>query len=635
MKITKFTRFLVFAIVAGLIAGCDPDNIDNPSNKVNGVPGEAAYMSVNVSLPSAGGAQNAPGRVNGKAEAPEDPVTEVGLEYENTVKSMLLILADKDNNYCASGVVENMKSTGANLNVAAKFDQTHIGKFYDEGGELKSDYKPTIRVFVFCNPTQELLNEIKFYENETKTGSDWTNLDYTIENKKTSVVWGNGTFLMSNYSVAERQLPALFSQWTSLYTSADRAFDLSGSNGGGVDNSAGTGRGPIRVERSVARFDFKDGSNGDNTYDIGADGSNSLKVQLVRMALVNMSKKFYYLRHMYDEANGTTLLNAETADNYVWDTDAQAKRDFLQGDPVYGALHDLFEFPLFNTSGKINDNTRTQWDSYKITDVLLKNGEDNPDYTSTGYHIWRYVTENAMPSVSSQVAGLSTGVVFKGKLLAGSGLAADSDLKKAIEGTYTLPNGKDDFIYDVDGKKYPVLFMFQNNLYVGWESGVKTSDEFKDTNSALHRAVIDIPDGSEKSPAILYNELIAANYSDEALAAFRKAATAAGFTLYQASNDNDTDANGYGPGYYFYYYYWNRHRNNGEQGQMGPMEFAAVRNNVYKLSVTKISKIGYPRIQDNNPDPVDPEDPDENSELYITVSVEVLPWVVRENNIEF
>ena len=68
---------------------------------------------------------------------------------------------------------------------------------------------------------------------------------------------------------------------------------------------------------------------------------------------------------------------------------------------------------------------------------------------------------------------------------------------------------------------------------------------------------------------------------------------------------------------------------------MGPMEFAVVRNNVYKLAVTKINQLGHPRITENDPDPVDPETPDEKGEVYISVSVEVLPWVVRVNNIIF
>ncbi len=68
---------------------------------------------------------------------------------------------------------------------------------------------------------------------------------------------------------------------------------------------------------------------------------------------------------------------------------------------------------------------------------------------------------------------------------------------------------------------------------------------------------------------------------------------------------------------------------------MGPMEFGVVRNNVYKLAVTKISRLGHPRISDNDPDPVDPDDPDEDGDAYFTVAVEVLPWTVRVNDFEF
>ena len=68
---------------------------------------------------------------------------------------------------------------------------------------------------------------------------------------------------------------------------------------------------------------------------------------------------------------------------------------------------------------------------------------------------------------------------------------------------------------------------------------------------------------------------------------------------------------------------------------MGIMEFATVRNNVYKLSVTAINQLGHPRDPNHDPDPEEPEDPDEDPTDYIQVQVEVLPWVVRVNNIEF
>lgn len=68
---------------------------------------------------------------------------------------------------------------------------------------------------------------------------------------------------------------------------------------------------------------------------------------------------------------------------------------------------------------------------------------------------------------------------------------------------------------------------------------------------------------------------------------------------------------------------------------MFPMEFAVVRNNIYKLAVTNIKRLGHPRISDNDPDPEKPDDPDESGDVYIDVDFQILHWTVRVNNIEF
>lgn len=120
-------------------------------------------------------------------------------------------------------------------------------------------------------------------------------------------------------------------------------------------------------------------------------------------------------------------------------------------------------------------------------------------------------------------------------------------------------------------------------------------------------------------------------YQTEAFKKFRDAVVANNITIYQESYDEDLG----GYAYYCYYYYWNRHNDNGQNGVMGPMEFAVVRNNVYKLAVTKIARLGHPRIAANDPDKPTPNTPDEKADVYITVTCETLPWVVRENNIEF
>lgn len=77
-----------------------------------------------------------------------------------------------------------------------------------------------------------------------------------------------------------------------------------------------------------------------------------------------------------------------------------------------------------------------------------------------------------------------------------------------------------------------------------------------------------------------------------------------------------------------YYHYWIRHANNGNNSDMGIMEFATVRNNVYKMSVNSVKLPGNPIP------PVTPERPDEDTEVYLDVKAEVLPWVIRENSMD-
>ncbi|MCH5312733.1 MAG: Mfa1 fimbrilin C-terminal domain-containing protein, partial [Prevotella sp.] len=104
--------------------------------------------------------------------------------------------------------------------------------------------------------------------------------------------------------------------------------------------------------------------------------------------------------------------------------------------------------------------------------------------------------------------------------------------------------------------------------------------------------------------------------SDEDDELIMSLAANAGITVYEATNENDED----GWGYYCYYFYWNRHNDNGLSGKMGQMEFATVRNNVYKLSVSKINQLGHPRDTKHDPDPVDPNDPDEDPTNYLKVN---------------
>ncbi|MDE5573358.1 MAG: Mfa1 fimbrilin C-terminal domain-containing protein [Muribaculaceae bacterium] len=110
----------------------------------------------------------------------------------------------------------------------------------------------------------------------------------------------------------------------------------------------------------------------------------------------------------------------------------------------------------------------------------------------------------------------------------------------------------------------------------------------------------------------------------------RAAITNGGTAIYQSSVDSKA-----GAGYYCYYYFWVRHNDNGNNGVMGPMEFDVVRNNVYKISVNSIARLGHPRIPANDPQRPRPQTPDESEDIYFDVTVDILPWAVRNNYIDF
>lgn len=649
----KFSKIFVCILASIVAVGCSDDSVEKGMNWNEGEhENNLAYLDVNVLLPTQSGSRSETTGPNGES----DTGVEIGKDYENNVNSLMLVLASTDNGYIAHSIVGGLSTENNNppstqtypsVSATATITRSSISQLYQENGSLKSAYTSGVKVYVFCNPTQDLTNRMAEISFGNKEWIDATcEVIEAVGSESNTTVWKEKSFLMSNADDNNlRLLPNEFDSWDK-YANYNNPFKLTGENENGINNNTAE-RGPIKVERSVARFDFRDGSPETTpayTYSLEESTLTGLQVQLVNMAMVNMNKKFYYLRRISNNENGYSnpvICGGETRTNYVVDWDAAYKA----GTFTSASLHEHFNYPFFNKEGNIEEGTREQW--YNYNGSMPGNGTpDEDDSWNTpkeygDYYIWRYVTENTIPSADQQKNGISTGVVFKGKLLAGT--STRDNLKDAIAGKYstTTVDNRPTYTYTVDNKHYPILYVFQNTLYVGWNDEIIASADSEGEGSPLYAAAYDksyngkgekVENGT-MSINDLYQILAKASNSAEeetALAAFRKAATSAGFTLYQASS-NATQ----GAGYYFYYYYWNRHNDNSRALIMGPMEFAVVRNNVYKLAVTSIRRLGHPRIGDNDPDKPTPETPDEKGDVYLTVDVQVLPWVVRINNIEF
>lgn len=639
------------------IAACSDDDLGNGSGMSSGTSKDAVYMNVEVQLPGGAGSRSItqPGGGTG--------ATEPGQDYENKVQEILLVLANKDNKFIGAGIQQSLSNiSGANkisYATTQKISKSILADYYGGDGTLTPD-EQEIYVYVFCNPTKHLKDTIATINTDAQKAS-WYNISGSVKETPTTTltgdsIWRDNYFLMSTYNAqsAKKKLPPTLKEWDQ-YDSESKAFNFSGvNNQGTVQEINNTGL--IPVERTAARFDLKDGSplkgTKPRTYDVvsmnvteGEEGNETtetktiMQIELQKVALVNMSKNFYYLRRVSEDGQNTNAtiggiergedeINNKQA-NYVVDTDA-AKKDagFTASD--YGTH---FNFCLGNVSGNkwtIDQSARNQWYASDMKEILERTALNGGDY-----RIWRYATENTIPGASKQKQGITTGIVFKGKMIATPD--APDEIRNALDPDKITG----------DPQKDPILYAYSNNLYVRW-TAVRKAAIAAGEATEFYTAVFGNPTSECKpsvgkgddepvysddadSPDHLWHTWQEAKGTDVdvALANFKEKVTNAKFTLYQSSNEDDN------PGYFCYYYYWNRHNDNGKNNVMGPMEFGVVRNNVYKLAVTNISRLGHPRISDNDPDPVDPEDPDESGDVYFTVSVEVLPWVVRTNNIEF
>ena len=682
-----------------LFAGaCSNDIIDpnkgGTSNVVNSEDG--VFLAVNFDLPTAKGTRSYTDGNNSSNSG-----TEVGKDYENTVRSTFIVLAKTDNSFIAAADNTTLQEVGTNgdsYRSTAKFTKTELSEYYQTlefDVNEKGNHK--VNIFVFCNPTAGLRDVL---DNATLGDKDWVNkvgVWDELNHGNTAPIWASDNFLMGNISICERLLPGTLEEWDDYSTEAT-AFNLSGMNNFGrpteIDNYL-DGKGNIEVERAAARYDFRDGTDSGvaQTYHVLLDTDENplVDVFLGKMSLVNMNKEYFFLRRVSNNGRegaemtngnpnnyricGPELSWTNQTGNYVVDAFSAWK---YSGPSEFnkGGYAEHFNYPFFNEDG-LSDNTSVdKWYTSLISDVLQGTKDS---YTGDGtqeYHIWRYVTEGTIPGVQSQKNAVSNGIVFKGLLQpAREARESDDDFTKNLLNILKVRAGEEGNEMDD-----PILFLFGGHLYSTWDHirraaiNFAITDIHQDTDgkwtfninrsSTLYNAVfgqggfgtvtfelngdkcnflttktegegiVTITDETAQdvtSPNYLYNEWRTAPTLDEQFYQFRDQAVKNNIAMYMTSYDKELG----GWGYYCYYYYWNRHNDNGQNGVMGPMEFAVVRNNVYKLAVTKLSRIGHPRVPENDPDKPTPDTPDEKGDVYITVTCQTLPWVVRENNIEF
>lgn len=553
----NYAKLFCGAALMSLIASCS-----NEDSIPGGEPKDSEgkfYATLTLQLPQSRSAT----LDNPTEDTNSDAGFEIGQDAENNVGSVLVVLATRNESgdyaYLASSVADAVVASNPAANRIA-----YNVKF--QNAQLLLNPEALVYVFAYCNPTETLKGEIMTLFPKG-TG--------VISNEFTDAIWSSNTFLMTNRDISQATLPTAV-EFETVYNTEANPYDL----------------GTVTVERVVSRFDFKDYVAGTdvpkNTYEIKEPATGDVKatIELTDMALINLAKEYYYLPWInYGNVgvmDGAELCGRESLKSWV----VSPNTDFKQN-PVFNkeSMDALYYFSTGYPEAGFDFTTIPNFTA--ISSLKVEDDDNNWDgadgFDKTGYHIWRYATENTLPNVDDQIHALSTGVVFRGELKAKD---------EASELGQAMSAGK--VLYALNGTLYGDKTMVEN--YIANQPTSVLADAWKLATS------------------------VQGNVDDNG---DLKSNGRTNLAIYRAIDGK----------YFLYYPYYNRHNDNGNNTVMGQMEFASVRNNIYKLAVTEIMKYGHPGNPGDDPDPEKPEDPDESPETYFTVKVQVVPWVVRINNI--
>lgn len=365
----------------------------------------------------------------------------------------------------------------------------------------------------------------------------------------------------------------------------------------------------VNVERMAARLDYKT----TGTYTCDDPAYPGATVEITGAALVNnLTAGSYLLKRVADDVDGVpTYLGNETPDagvqtNYVldpWTADKKSdKNNFTIGGEANKTAEDLYGEWFGNISQDPN-----HWAAYVQPGTSVSDG-----WLRIGYTL-----EN---TTAAEEAGkrYSTGVVFKAKFQP-QGVANYTDGETFFEYGTKIYASMENMMKNFYGSKFDELDALITNCTT-W------GDVKHFITSTL---LTNDPSGYNK-----YLEGLAEGKNDTETVADASSLTWSKYMLNECGYSKDEngkvvlDQNGkvtrialkpYGTRTYedatCYYTWWVRHSNDNDDTKKGIMEYAIVRNNIYKLTVESVYSLGG-------------EVPDDES---LIVDVYVNDWLLLDN----
>lgn len=565
-------------LMASLAAGCAQEDIGTVPTGGGGM-SASSYVSFSFASP-----QGAPTRSNPTGGEIGDGL-EKGQDYENDITSAVAFFYQtSEGNGVNSGGNTTIEAV-VEFNTINKIDETQSGvdRIYATGAKQIDLENGKYNVLVVANPGND-----KWWTGKTLTLAD-------VRNHIQTTAW---TASESGYS-------------DFVMTSAADATLTLNSN---PESNPATAE--VNVERMAARLDYKT----TGTYTCDDPAYPGATVEITGAALVNnLTAGSYLLKRVAADVNGTNLsyLGDETADanyvatNYVLDPwtagKTSANNSFTIGGEANKTAKDLYGEWFGNISQDPN-----HWAAYVQPGTEMTVGTEK----------WQRIGYTLENTTAAEEAGkrYSTGVVFKAKFYP-KGVANYNDGETFFAYGTKIYASMEDMMAGFYGSKFADLDNITNCTTWGEVKQFITSTLLTNDPSGYNKYLEGLAEGKNDAETVSGASLTWSNYMKNECGY----SASLNNGVYSVTLDQNEDISTrealkpYGTRTYedatCYYTWWVRHSNDNNDDAKGIMEYAIVRNNIYKLTVESVYSLGG-------------EVPDDES---LIVDVYVNDWLLLDN----
>lgn len=555
-------------LMASLAAGCAQEDIDTAPS---GGGGMSASSYVSLSFASQ---QSTPTRSNPTGGEQGDG-QEKGQVNENEIKSAVAFFYQGNNGVNSDGSTKIM--------AVATFN---VGSYTEPGNGIDRTYTTTPQQVDLDDGTYNVLVV-------ANPGADWwTGQSLTLADVRNHIQTTAWTASGSDYS-------------DFVMTSAADATLTLNSN-----PESDPAKATVNVERMAARLDYK----AEASYPCTDPAYTGATVEITGAALVNnLTAGSYMLKRVASTVDGVpTYLGNETPDagvqtNYVldpWTADkTSANNSFTIGGEVKTA-EDLYGEWFGNISQDPN-----YWADYVQPGIEVSDGTEQ----------WQRIGYTLENTTAAEEAGkrYSTGVVFKAKFHP-VGVANYTDGETFFAYGTKIYASMEDMMAGFYGSKFADLDNITNCTTWGEVKQFITSTLLNNDPSGYNKYLEGLAEGKNDAETVSdASSLTWSNYMKNECGYSKDENKKV--VLDQNDKVTRIALQPYGTRTYedatCYYTWWVRHSNDNDDTKKGIMEYAIVRNNIYKLTVNSVYSLGG-------------EVPEEES---LIVDVYVNDWLLLDN----